>query len=497
MSSEWLGRGRTAASLGRVCLVAALALGVVVLLIATADAERRAATGALEVQQAAAGVSSAAVETENALRDASTRFDEATAQAFRRAVEQSRAASDAFTRHVDDDARAAEVVAATTSWLQIAQVDLDRIASGTLAPDAIDVRAPGLAAVVDAAATFRRTSERAVSSTQDRINLMGAAAVVALCALFGIGYHLLVARRERDEIRFREAQGAFGERLLMARAESDAVALLESHLRARLQGADVAVLVTDGEAGPVPDDVDDLTGRSRIEVGLIAGAERVGLVRVGSDRPLGPLERRVLEDSAVRAAPTVANLLRLAAAQVLAATDSLTGLANRREAEAALGRMVARARRNGGRFAVVLVDADRFKEVNDRHGHHRGDELLVAVARSLQRSARDYDVVGRRGGDEFVLVLDDVDASQAVAVAQRARLAVSGLDVPGVRASVSLGVAASADHPLDAHALLEAADRALYEVKARGGDGVALAEPTAQPTWSSAPRNMSATAAGA
>jgi diguanylate cyclase (GGDEF)-like protein len=185
-----------------------------------------------------------------------------------------------------------------------------------------------------------------------------------------------------------------------------------------------------------------------------------------------------VHDSILRAAPVLATLQTLADAQARAATDPLTGLGNRRLVEDALARVAARSRRTGEAFAVAVVDVDRFKAVNDTYGHAAGDALLVAIADALTTATRADDIVGRWGGDEFVVVLAGVDHRDAVHVVERCHRAVGDIRLgrAGIRVSASFGVAASrlGDLADPAH-VVRAADEAVYSAKAHGGDCVVLA----------------------
>src|SRR5690606_34827647 len=103
----------------------------------------------------------------------------------------------------------------------------------------------------------------------------------------------------------------------------------------------------------------------------------------------------------------------------MAATDPLTGLANRRAFNQALARNFAEAQRYGHDLSIIMLDMDHFKQLNDTLGHQRGDEVLQAVAHCLEASCRRSDVIGRFGGDEFVVVLPQTDPALAAQVAQR------------------------------------------------------------------------------
>jgi diguanylate cyclase (GGDEF)-like protein len=142
--------------------------------------------------------------------------------------------------------------------------------------------------------------------------------------------------------------------------------------------------------------------------------------------------------------------------------DALTGLLNHKAFHARLGSEVARARRYRGRLALVLFDLDRFKETNDRDGHQEGDRLLRMFSAALAGTARETDVVGRLGGDEFGALLLEVDPATVAAFVARLRGRLP--DGP----AVSAGAAFLPDEGTTPEQLLVAADRRLYEDKAQG-----------------------------
>ncbi|HEX4804678.1 MAG TPA: GGDEF domain-containing protein [Conexibacter sp.] len=177
--------------------------------------------------------------------------------------------------------------------------------------------------------------------------------------------------------------------------------------------------------------------------------------------------------------------LRLTTSELrhLADHDPLTGLANRRRFEQELARHLAHTRRYGPEGAVLLLDLDCFKPVNDTLGHAAGDRLLVRVATVLRERLRATDVLARLGGDEFAVLLPRVDRAGAEAVA-RSLVETVRAEVPalaGRAVTISVGALAFAAAPTPASApanALAAADLAMYDAKAAGGDGWALyAEP--------------------
>jgi diguanylate cyclase (GGDEF)-like protein len=168
-----------------------------------------------------------------------------------------------------------------------------------------------------------------------------------------------------------------------------------------------------------------------------------------------------------------------------AGRDPLTGLLNRRGLAERFPGLRA-ATRHDERVAVVLVDVDSFKHVNDVHGHDAGDGVLVALADVMRATAREGDLVSRQGGEELAWVGTCADAQHAAAAAERLRAAVATTPMPhGERLTVSAGVAFSTDATQtapDAEALsrlLVRADAALYEAKRAGRDRVVLAPPPA------------------
>ncbi|HSL59074.1 MAG TPA: GGDEF domain-containing protein [Acidimicrobiales bacterium] len=159
--------------------------------------------------------------------------------------------------------------------------------------------------------------------------------------------------------------------------------------------------------------------------------------------------------------------------------DPLTGVANRAHLVGRVELALARARRTGRRVGVLFCDLDRFKEVNDTHGHDEGDRLLLEVARRLSRVVRPTDTVARFGGDEFVVLLDDVaDDDDALVIARRvsAALRTPPLEVAGVERvlTTSIGVAISTARIDNPEALIRDADAALYRAKRQGRDRVEL-----------------------
>jgi diguanylate cyclase (GGDEF)-like protein len=159
--------------------------------------------------------------------------------------------------------------------------------------------------------------------------------------------------------------------------------------------------------------------------------------------------------------------------------DSLTGAYTRGFAMAVMQRALLKARGDAKPFGVLMLDLDHFKRINDAHGHARGDVVLEQTTRAVQSTLRAGDIVGRFGGEEFVILLPGADLKQAVGAAERCRAAVAKMETPEapyLSVTVSVGVAAFPDHGEDLDALLKASDRAMYMAKANGRNRVETAD---------------------
>jgi len=169
---------------------------------------------------------------------------------------------------------------------------------------------------------------------------------------------------------------------------------------------------------------------------------------------------------------------------MLAITDSLTGLANRRHFDEVILREWQRAQREGTPISLLMIDADLFKPFNDTHGHQTGDQLLKAIGACItDRARRATDLGARYGGDEFALLLPNVDADAAREIGERIRKSIRDLCLPSeaAPATVSIGVATIVPRlGLDYRDLVDAADKALYSAKAQGRDCCELIGPASE-----------------
>lgn len=206
---------------------------------------------------------------------------------------------------------------------------------------------------------------------------------------------------------------------------------------------------------------------------MVATAVVIGLAVVA---PAGSLARQVLVTaSVVLAGLTIVRTLLTAIESGRlfrnSMTDPLTGLRNHRHFHEQLRGAVDLAARFGGTVAVVALDLDGFDQVNDRHGHPAGDELLRQVGSALRGACPDEGVVCRVGGDEFAAVLPGADAETALTMALEVRRNLAGIDTPDGRPmTISSGISLYPDHADDADTLLRLADGAAYWVKRHGKD---------------------------
>ncbi|MBV9189795.1 MAG: GGDEF domain-containing protein, partial [Betaproteobacteria bacterium] len=156
----------------------------------------------------------------------------------------------------------------------------------------------------------------------------------------------------------------------------------------------------------------------------------------------------------------------------LAYSDPLTGLANRTSLGPSLEQAVQRARRRNSKLAVVFIDLDGFKQVNDAHGHDAGDALLIEVAARLRKHLRSSDLIARLGGDEFLVVLEDIQDLVPVEAVSRKLLGELArpfaLASGEVQVTASIGVSTLPDDAMDAAALMKHADTAMYTAKQAG-----------------------------
>ena len=302
-----------------------------------------------------------------------------------------------------------------------------------------------------------------------------------------------LARADHDDaaaLRFAHKYSAEREELLGIRASRQLAALETRHSRAEAEQR-VALLAKDNELKAA------LLAKQRLErrVGLIAMAALGALLLlmawrfVGVNRLNHKLARRNAEIERQRVALSGANAkLEQQAVELhqAAITDSMTGVANRAHVLRQLARGIEDCARDGRELAVLLIDFDHFKQINDHHGHLFGDSVLVAGVDAMRRCLRAGDLLGRIGGEEFMAIVTDRDAEAVVALAERlcARVAEKLREQgPALRlvATVSIGVATLSQVVPSRRIedLLEAADKALYAAKSGGRNRVQRYAPEA------------------
>ncbi len=203
--------------------------------------------------------------------------------------------------------------------------------------------------------------------------------------------------------------------------------------------------------------------------GRTGSARRLGAEEGSAPAPAGrtPTAAQLVAEVDRLARELAEARAKLVEAEAWADVDPLTGVLNRRGFERELTRALAYLARYGGQGALVYLDLDGFKPVNDRYGHAAGDAVLRAVGATLRREVRASDAVGRLGGDEFAVLLWNIQPAQADAKARRLETAIAAM--PADQAGMTVGASAGVtplDHLADAVDALAAADRAMYVRKA-------------------------------
>jgi diguanylate cyclase (GGDEF)-like protein len=354
------------------------------------------------------------------------------------------------------------------------------------------------------------------------------AGLVLGTAAFGIviGVLLLLAgiRRIHRDLEPSQDQAEFADTLQIANDEDEAHRLLQHHLERTLSATTAVVLNRNNSAdrleavtalpngSPLAETLRGAeprsclavrSGRTHREINgrpallacpvcavcpgasacvpLTVGGEVIGSVLLNRAAPFAETQEQRIRESVGQAAPVLANLRNLAVAEIRAATDGLTGLPNKRAVTDALKRMFALASTTGSPLALLLLDLDHFKQINDQRGHAVGDQVLANVGVVLRSVLRAQDFAGRNGGEEFTVLLPDTGTSAATEIAERIRAAIAEISLPGTDVSVttSIGVGGFPHHGSTLERLERLADAALYLAKRHGRNRVELAEPAA------------------
>lgn len=206
--------------------------------------------------------------------------------------------------------------------------------------------------------------------------------------------------------------------------------------------------------------------------------------RKDPDRPFTPEDMETVVFLAEQGGVALENVRLHEEAQRLSLTDGLTGIWNRRYFQMQFRQVLATATRFERPFSVLMLDLDRFKELNDTRGHQRGDAVLVEFSQRVKHTLREVDTFARYGGEEFIVLLSETDSEGARTTAEKIREAIRSQpfgaigDEP-VAVTVSIGVAAYPRHGNSFHEIVETADRALYQAKEAGRDRVEVgSDPT-------------------
>ncbi|MEJ2694588.1 MAG: diguanylate cyclase, partial [Candidatus Thiodiazotropha sp.] len=248
------------------------------------------------------------------------------------------------------------------------------------------------------------------------------------------------------------------------------------------------VVVTDIPNHPYWDAFQDLAAQAGVascwSEPVFSSKERIlGTFAVYHRESRAPDEEdlRLIGQAANLASIAIEHHQTLAELERQAHIDSLTGLANRGRFMALAEAEQARAARYGKPFAVLLLDVDHFKSINDLYGHKAGDAVLRELGAILRKTLREVDIIGRIGGEEFAALLPETDAAQAPEVAERLRRAIADSEMPAgdgepLHITVSIGVVVSTEHASYIDKLLSQADIALYQAKNNGRNRVSVAQ---------------------
>jgi diguanylate cyclase (GGDEF)-like protein len=354
-----------------------------------------------------------------------------------------------------------------------------------------------------------------------------AVALIAGAAALGLAFGALLLahgiRRIRGNLEPGQDQAEFADTLQIAGDEDEAQRLLQRHLERTLPETGAVVLNRNNSAdrleavtplpdgSPLPETLRGAEPRSCLAVRsgrthredsgraallscpvcapmpgtsccvpLTVGGEVIGSVLLSRPAPYSEAEEQRIRESVGQAAPVLANLRNLAVAEIRAATDGLTGLPNKRAVADALKRTFAQAATTQVPLALLLLDLDHFKQVNDQRGHPVGDQVLASVGATLRGTLRARDFAGRNGGEEFAILLPDTGITEALEIAERVRAAIAEISLHGSDVSVtaSIGVAVFPNHASTPDRLERLADAALYLAKRQGRNRVELAEPS-------------------
>lgn len=242
-----------------------------------------------------------------------------------------------------------------------------------------------------------------------------------------------------------------------------------------------------------PEDLLDVESREWTTFTLRVDDDHVGVLGIETTDGVEPRVRKLLQLVTPMLAQALATAQSVDSLRETSLVDLLTGLATRHEGMTRLASEIKRAQRAGTSMAVLMLDLDQFKSVNDRFGHPVGDAMLSAVGRTITRTLRASDIRARWGGEEFLIALPDTDLprAQVVAAGLLREIAASSVTTPGgaVSSTASIGITISRPGESDASVMIRRADSALYHAKAAGRAciRVVLGDRTGHPIQTRAP----------
>ena len=312
-------------------------------------------------------------------------------------------------------------------------------------------------------------------------------AIAFLVVLVGITWRRARSRRRTPD---NSVITAFTRDLFAAQTTVDMKAAISRHLPALVgtphvwvsgyAGGRRQLIVADGESAAT----EPMLGQGFQEwttFPLRAGTEIVGLLGVDSAFARHEASRQVMENIAPLIGQAMQNAHTVDVLREASLMDALTGTATRREGLARLHAELKRAGRTGKSMAVLLLDLDRFKSINDRCGHAMGDAVLTAVGQTLRRTLRASDIRCRWGGEEFLVVLPDTDVTRAQIVAQGLLKNIAAATVPTpqgpVGSTTSIGLTMTRPGETNLEAIIHRADIALYRAKHAGRACVRIVSP--------------------
>ncbi len=219
-------------------------------------------------------------------------------------------------------------------------------------------------------------------------------------------------------------------------------------------------------------------GLHRCDYELTFDGEQFGNLQLSRNKRFSKRDLERIETSISQLMPALRNALQYLNAMQTATRDALTGVGNRIALEITAEREIAMARRTNQPTALLVIDIDHFKRINDRYGHSAGDQVLVETARQLRKNCRESDSVFRFGGEEFVVLLSQTEENGAAAIAERIRQAIATMNAQyeqwGIHATASIGIACL-NRGEGLRAWFDRADRALYLAKQAGRNRVVRA----------------------